>query len=220
LPIAVASTFSPSGMVAAGKHGLGVLSLGGAVGRMILNLNEQWQIGEQTAAQHGQTMDRAQWRIVLPFYLAEDRDEAINDVRQGFYDFQHNYVGAVLGRPPQDGQDDIALLARRDQALVGTPDDAIRILTNLQQQTGGFGGFTGLFHAWAPEHKLQRSYELLARYVMPHFQGQIDPLRDAERWAIDNRDALFGQIPAAISQAFADAGKPLPDPQDTATDND
>jgi len=223
-PITVASTFSPSGMVAAGAHGLGVLSLGGSVGRIILNLNDQWRIGEQAAAQHGHTMDRSQWRVVLPFYLAEDRDEAINDVRQGFYDFQHNYVGSVLGRTPQDGEDDIGLLAERDQAMVGTPDDAIRILTNLQQQTGGFGSFTGLFHAWAPEHKLQRSYELFARYVMPHFQGQIKPLLDSERWAIDNRETLFGQIPAAIKQAFADAGETLPPQEDAAksptADND
>ncbi len=212
LHVAVASTYSPSGMMAAGAHGLGVLSLGGSIGKMIVTLEDQWGIGSAEAAKHGRTMNRADWRIVLPFHIAEDRDEAINDVKVGAAAFQHEYVGAVLGRIPEPGEDDIGATAARGEAIVGDPDDAVRILKDLQEKTGGFGGFLGLFHDWAPLHKQLRSYELFARYVIPHFQGQMEPLRSSEQWVSANKRTIFGATPDAIKQAFHEAGREMPGP--------
>ena len=56
---------------------------------------------------------------------------------------------------------------------VGTPDDLIAKINELQEHTGGFGGFLVLGMDWADTEHLHRSYELLARYVMPHFQGNL-----------------------------------------------
>ena len=43
---------------------------------------------------------------------------------------------------------------------------------------------------WAPMDKINRSYELLARYVMPHFQGTLDGIIASNQWAKDRKDAL------------------------------
>jgi len=49
----------------------------------------------------------------------------------------------------------------------------------LQQQTGGFGCFMLLAHEWANRRATEESYELFARFVMPHFQGNND---NREQW--------------------------------------
>ena len=58
--MAVASLVSPSGTVAAGRHGLGVLSLQAVGAQALDTLPANWEIGEETAAKHGKTMDRRQ----------------------------------------------------------------------------------------------------------------------------------------------------------------
>src|SRR5439155_23702076 len=83
LEVAVASSFSPAGMVSAGKHGVGVLSVSAFVIFGMIDLQAQWAIAEEAAAAAGKTVDRNDWRIVVPFYLAETREQAIDDVREG-----------------------------------------------------------------------------------------------------------------------------------------
>ena len=53
LPIAVASTTSPAGMVCAGTHGVGVLSLGAGLIGGQKDLAAQWAMGQKAAADHG-----------------------------------------------------------------------------------------------------------------------------------------------------------------------
>ena len=57
-PIACASTITPFGMIAAGKHGVGVLSIGAGLPGGPEALAKQWEIYEETAAKHGQKADR------------------------------------------------------------------------------------------------------------------------------------------------------------------
>src|SRR5207245_6888055 len=57
-PIAVASTITPFGMVAAGKHGLVVLSIGAGLTGGPEAQASQRQITDQAAPAHGTTMDR------------------------------------------------------------------------------------------------------------------------------------------------------------------
>src|SRR6266851_662776 len=83
MPIVVANTISPSGMVAAGKLGCGVLSIASFAKGGVEILPKRWQIAEETAAEHGKTVDRKNWRLVFPIHLAESRKEALDDVREG-----------------------------------------------------------------------------------------------------------------------------------------
>ena len=69
---------------------------------------------------------------------------------------------------------------RRDW-IVGTPDDAIAHIERMQAELGGFGGLLLSTHEWAGSDKLRRSYELFARYVMPHFRGHTSGYQDEWR---------------------------------------
>ena len=81
-PIAVAAAQSPSGMVLAGKHGAGVLSVSVTRGDSIAtNLADFWRIAEETAEENGNTMDRNEWRVVMHVHLAESKKEAIEQAR-------------------------------------------------------------------------------------------------------------------------------------------
>ena len=85
MPIAVASIQTPAGVALAGKHGASVLTItvprDPSAGPS--DLKGLWAIAEESAAEHGQTMDRNEWRLVLPTHLAETRKEALDDVRLG-----------------------------------------------------------------------------------------------------------------------------------------
>ena len=56
--------------------------------------------------------------------------------------------------------------------------------------TGGFGKFMMRVEDWAPRDKIHRSYELLARYVMPHFQGSVAGIKISNDWAAERRESL------------------------------
>jgi limonene 1,2-monooxygenase len=212
--VAVVSTFSPGGMIAAGRHGLGILSMGGFPGGGTVNLSDhlrnQWAAGEKAAAEHNQTIDRADWRLVLPFYIAEDRETAIREIEEGAREFLVDYIGRVLDRPPAPGEDNIRFHIENHGAIIGSPDDAIEQITALQERTGGFGMLLGMFHAWTSPEKLARNYELFARYVIPHFKGRLEAPRASERWAIENKKAIFSSQSEAIAQAIVDAGGDVP----------
>ena len=74
--------------------------------------------------------------------------------------------------------------------IVGRPDDMIAAIERLQEVSGGFGGMLVRVEDWAPREKLLRSYELLARYVMPRFQGSVASIQASNRWARENRDPI------------------------------
>ena len=210
LPVVVASTISPSGTTAAGKYGLDVISLGGFIGQPVIDLADQWAIAERAAQEHGQTVDRAGWRVVIPFYIAPTREEAIVQASEGCRRFLVDYIGGTVGHHIDAAQME-ATLHGEGAAIIGSPDDAIAAIERLQDVTGGFGGFVGLFHEWAGPQEMTRNYELFARYVMPHFQGLIDPLQRSQQWLASRNTEVFGLGPDVMRAAFQDAGVELPD---------
>ena len=70
-------------MIAAGRHGLGVLSIGAGIPGRPEMLAKQWQIAEDTAKEHGHEMNRKDWRVVVVMHLAEDREQALREVQKG-----------------------------------------------------------------------------------------------------------------------------------------
>jgi len=73
IPVACASTISPSGMKCAGKYGVGVLSVASYSEEGLQALPTQWHFGEVSAKEYGQTLDRRDWRIVIPFHLPDSK---------------------------------------------------------------------------------------------------------------------------------------------------
>ncbi|HEX5939394.1 MAG TPA: LLM class flavin-dependent oxidoreductase [Dehalococcoidia bacterium] len=211
-PMAVANTFSPSGMKAAGKHGIGVLSIGTFQPNGLIELPKQWQWYEDAARENNQPIQRHEWRLMMPIYLAESRKDAFSDIKDGGTAWMVDYFEKTLGRPVQEATaDPIRSMADRGGAIIGTPDDAIRQIQDIQQISGGFGGLLGLAHEWAPREKILHSYELFARYVAPHFQDSLVGLVDSQRWNEENKTTIFGSLPIAIAKAFNDAGEQLPE---------
>jgi limonene 1,2-monooxygenase len=205
MPLAVASMESPAGMLAAGRHGASVLSLGVITGqRGPVDLAKQWSIAEEEAAKHGKTMKRADWSLVAAVHLAETREEALEDVRVGAPRFFIEYTHQALGRDhPHVNSPDQLLHSMVDSKawIVGTPDDLIEWIEHYQQVTGGFGGFLIQAQDWASREKLLKSYELLARYVMPRFQGSLIGLAASEASARAHAAELNNERAAALEAA-------------------
>jgi alkanesulfonate monooxygenase SsuD/methylene tetrahydromethanopterin reductase-like flavin-dependent oxidoreductase (luciferase family) len=76
MPFVVASQISPSGMTLAGKHGIGIISIGSMSNEGLLALPTQWKFAEDAAKKHGQTVDRRNWRVLLSWHVAETREKA------------------------------------------------------------------------------------------------------------------------------------------------
>jgi limonene 1,2-monooxygenase len=207
IPVAVASTTTPSGMVAAGRHGLGVLSLSAGFIGGKKNMREQWEIAEKTAGEAGVEMDRSTWRMVLRAHLSDDHDQALNDVRAGRQAERTDYFKPVLGlENAYTLEDEIA----DDSSLIGTPDEVIAAIERMQEKTDGFGTLLIMSHDWASTEAQNKSFELFARYVMPHFQGALDGPRRSAAWVAAKRPSYGSKSEAAITKAFSDAGRDLP----------
>ncbi len=206
IPVAVASVRSPSGPALAGKHGAAVLSM--SVPRETADradINYLWDVAEESAAEHGQTVQRDEWRLVLPVHLAESRKEAIHDIRMGAGQFNREYLEESLGRPMEyDGpmENMIDHLVETGEWIAGTPDDCIETIHRLAERTDGFGGFlVGFTQDLAPREKVLRSYELMARYVMPHFQGSLAGLHGSNQWARSRADQTREDMAQAVERA-------------------
>src|SRR5262250_1801887 len=83
MEMAVASNRSPVGAVAAGRHGIGMLSIGGTSDDALKAHAGNWGIYEESARAHGKTPDRRKWRIVTFAHVAETREQARQDVKFG-----------------------------------------------------------------------------------------------------------------------------------------
>ncbi|HEY7648709.1 MAG TPA: LLM class flavin-dependent oxidoreductase [Methylomirabilota bacterium] len=210
-PIAVASTITPSGVTAAGRYGLGVLSLGAGLPGGPDMLANQWKIAEETAAQHGKTMDRKQWRLVVNVHLADDDAEAMRQVKRAERHETVTYFEETLGRPPGRSEDPLTDGVKAGTTLVGSVETVVRGIEHLWKlSAGGFGGLLFRAHEWANREQTLKSYELFARYVMPRFQGLLDTVRGSNDWARGNRKTIFSPNVEAIRRAYLDAGRPIP----------
>ena len=218
MPIAVASTISPAGMTAAGKHGAGVLSLATYSEEGLTAITTQWGYCVEAAEKAGQPEpDRANWRLVVPFHLADDREEAIRDIEDGIYRWYNEYLINIMGAPGRKPVDNGRQLAEGMNtyggAIVGTPDDAIACIKRLQEISGGFGCLLGLGHEWTTREKILRSYELFAQYVMPEFQDTASWVMRSRDWTLANKEALAQRTVSAITKAIQDhAGAPADEP--------
>ena len=138
---------------------------------------EQWKKVEAIAAKHGTATSRDNWRIATCVYLADSKEEAWRDVEASIARDMEYFAAIGLKAPYESypGQPFSEITARsgadRRDWIIGTPDDAIAQIERMQAETGGFGGLLLSTHEWTGTEKLRRSYELFARYVMPHFRG-------------------------------------------------
>lgn len=207
MPMATASSISPSGMQLAGKYGIGVLSIASNSAEGIQALPTQWGFAEDAAAEHATTVDRADWRILMSWHLAETREQARAEAVHGLHRWHNEYNVWTLGRPgAHQVEDPWALLdqvteggaAGGGSSVVGTPDDLVAAIRNLQQLTGGFGVVLGFAHDWANPEATRRSWELVARYVIPEINGDTARLRASQQYLHDHQAELMSGAGRAV----------------------
>ena len=153
---------------------MGVLSIGAGLPGGPEALASQWKIAEEAAAKNGKTMDRKNWRVVVNAHVAEDDEQALREVKKGERIETQTYFEDTLGRPPGRADDPLRDGVKMGTTLVGSPETVIKGINRLLENSqGGFGGILFRAHEWANREQTLRSYELFARYVMPHFQGSL-----------------------------------------------
>jgi len=199
----VASQVSPSGMTLAGKYGIGIISLGSMSSQGLLSLPTQWGFAEQSAAKHGTKVDRKNWRVLLSWHVAETREKAREEARHGLMRWHNEYIVGTLQRPgdkpfgsPDEAVDKTAFVDGA-ASVIGTPDDLVKVIKSVYAQSGGFGKVIGFVHDWANPENTMRSWDMVARYVIPEINGYVAKLRESQKFLIENR-AVFDRAGQAI----------------------
>lgn len=212
MPMAAASSISPSGMKIAGKHGIGALSIASTSVEGLQALPTQWSFAEEEAAKHGKTVDRKNWRVLMSWHLADSRKQAEEEAKLGLQRWHNEYNVRVLGRPGathvDDADDLLAQTAGRGAsgagaAVVGTPDELVKSIRHLQDVTGGFGVVLGFAHDWADREATFRSWELFARFVVPEINGFTRGQQASADYLTDNKKELMAGASAAVMAKIA-----------------
>ncbi len=171
LEMAVASAITPSGGSAAGKYGLAMLCVAASAKGGYDSLATNWQVANEVAAQYGNVMDAAKLRLVVPMHIAETREKARENVKHGLERWAEYYELAAPNPYPRDGKELVDVLIDSNRAVIGTPEDAIAMIERFRGKQGQFGALLMQHVDWGDWDQTFKSYELYARYVMPHFSG-------------------------------------------------
>jgi limonene 1,2-monooxygenase len=215
--VTVAAVASPTGPRLAGKHGLGLLSIGATLTAEGFDaLAHHWGVMEERAATFGTTVDRSKWRLVGLMHVAETREQAYKDVEHGIEQW-FRYFQKVAAFPQMaveggDVKEMIDFINEAGVGAIGTVEDAAAQVERLVNQSdGGFGAMLLLAHEWANPEATRRSFELIAQHVMPRFQGQAQPTLDAKARATQVRSGHADQQNAAVAHMTEKYQKELAD---------
>jgi limonene 1,2-monooxygenase len=202
--VCVASTVTPSGGRAAGTYDLGMLCVAATQPDGFDTLAVNWNTAKEIAAEHGRKMDPARLRLVGPMHIAETREEARRNANFGFYQwfdyFQRINPARFAALPKGDPLD---ILIAAGAIVVGTPEDAIKQIDRLYAKQGEFGAFLQLAHNWANWDGTKKSYELYARYVVPHFRKANAHRVQSLEWTTAHNQELTAMSQAAAQAMFA-----------------
>jgi limonene 1,2-monooxygenase len=205
--VAVPAVASPTGARLAGRHGIGMLSVGATTAAGFDALALHWNVVEEEARVHGKAVDRSKWRLVGMVHIAETTEQARRDVEYGIEQWFH-YFQDVAAFPQMavhgtNAKEMIDFVNDSGLGAIGTPEMCRAQIERLwAQSNGGFGAYLLLAHNWADFEATKRSYRLIAREVMPHFQGQHHSTVQAALRAQKARPDL-----AAIHMQAVDAAK-------------
>lgn len=202
--VAVAAQVSPAGPRAAGRFGLGLLSIGATSAGGFDVLGSHWQVMEERAAEFGTNVDRQRWRLVGPMHIAPTEEQARREVEYGlaqWVDYFRRVAALPLAPETDNATELVDALNASGLAVIGTPEMAAAQVQRLIDQSGGFGAYLFMAHEWAERSATLRSYELFAQEVMPRFQDSAQMTVTSRDWAAENRPEFIGTATAAVMQA-------------------
>ncbi|HJQ01819.1 MAG TPA: LLM class flavin-dependent oxidoreductase [Jatrophihabitans sp.] len=194
MEMAVAASVSPAGPRAAGRYGLGLLSIAAWHPDGFGKLRDHWEIMEEEAAANGATVNRADWRMMGPVHLARTERQARENVKHGL-DRVFGYLSHIIPLPTLTARDFDELIDQINGlggGVIGTPQMAVDSIGRLVEQSGGFGCYLLQGGELANRPATLESYQLFAEEVAPHFQGQAEPLRQSHQWLLDAPSATPG----------------------------
>ena len=145
------------------------------------------RFAEESAAVHGQQVDRRDWRVLMAWHIAEDKEQARREAVDGLHRWHNEYNVHILGRPgARAGREPVGAAGAGRRQRVGRgrcggdrhagradrrhppplrADRRLRRRPRLRPRLGRTG------------RRRPRSWDLVARYVIPELNGQLRPLR-------------------------------------------
>lgn len=177
MPFAVAST-NPRNIELMGRLGGKVLT-----GPTPNEVPAMYQSLERGAKAHGMKSSRDQIMLSFGLHLAQSHDQAMAELKEGLVMEHLEFNVGVNGRSLGSDDPDWIVEEYVKRYVVGTPDDAIAQIEGMLEASGGFGGILFLSRDWVGTEASNRSWELFARQVAPHFQGHGDQQLRAAREA-------------------------------------
>ena len=91
--------------------------------------------------------------------------------------------------------------------VVGTPDDLIAKINSLQKESGGIGGVMFQVTEWGSREQVLHSFELIARYVMPKFNGSLTNLEKSQTWSSNMKGRISSIRKSVLDKAKTDYDK-------------
>jgi len=175
----------------------------------LMSLAQQWEFAEDAARKHGTHVSRADWRVLLTWHVAETREQARREAGAGLMRWHNEYNVGTLMRPgltafksPDEAVDQTAFVDGAASAI-GTPDDLVNLIKNVMKVSGGVGTIIGFVHDWANPENTRRSWDIVARYVVPEINGYVAGLRKSQAFVIENRDVFERAGQAVMAKIMA-----------------
>lgn len=125
------------------------------------------------------------WRIFREVYVAETTEQALADIREGAQETYLDYLRDQLGFADRikrdiamdDDEVTFEYLVEETPWIVGSPEDVIEQIRDLEAAVGEFGCLVVTSRReWVSKHQWENSLDLFARTVMPAFQPEKTPL--------------------------------------------
>ena len=174
------------------------VAAGTVAGSDVLAAN--WNVANTEAAKQSRGMDRADLRLMAPFHIAETREKALANCRKGFAAYEQYGYSVRPEGPAALGMASLESINESGRGVIGTPDEALQVLENLWDKSGGFGTILMLAHDWADWEATKRSYELFARTVLPKFNSRNAWREDSMAWLRANREDNSAKSKAAVAK--------------------
>jgi len=209
-------------MTLAGKHGIGIISIGSLSNEGLNALPTQWGFAETAAAKARQ--DGRSQKLARSVELAYRRDPrkgtrrspAGTDAPSQRICRRHlAAAGATAFTDPDEAVDKTAF-GDGAAATIGTPDDLVARIKSVLEVSGGSAPSFGFVHDWANPENTTRSWDMVARYVVPEINGYLRGLRQSQDFVSNNRgvfdrakEAIMAKITeneAAVARARGDQG--------------
>ena len=192
-------------MTLAGKYGIGVLSIGSMLEpRACRRCRRSGASPRRRPPSTAPTVDRKNWRVLLAGTSPRRASRRATRPATACMRWHNEYNVGTLQRPgdgpftsPDEAVDKTAFERRRGRGHRHARRPRRRRSSDVYAKSGGFGTVLGFAHDWANPENTMRSWDMVARYVIPEINGYVAKLRESQKFLIENR-AVFDRAGQAI----------------------